>query len=135
MFFMHKSEHEWQDKIIGQYDINMTYFTFIMSYRDFEHLAKVSQNQKSFNLGKYFYLNLPYLKNYLFWTNRTNSEVKTIWLPANAYFAILSQNPGWVENCFQLQLRFLKNTNSNPKFLHGLCQSSLDVFSQNLTAF
>ena len=25
------------------------------------------------------------------------------WLPANAYFAILSQNPGWVENCFQMR--------------------------------
>ena len=44
MFFMHKIEHEWYDKIIGRYDINMTYFAFIMSYRDFEHLVKVSQN-------------------------------------------------------------------------------------------
>ena len=102
MFFMHKIEHEWYDMIIGRYDINMTYFSFIMSYRNFCHLAKVSQNQKSFNLGKYFYLNLQDLKNYLFWTDRTDSEVKTIWLPANAYFAILSQNPGWVENCFHL---------------------------------
>ena len=101
LFFMHKSEHELYDKIIDRYDINMTYFSFIMSYRDLEHLAKVSQNQKSFDLGKYFYLNLPDLKNYLFWTDRTDSEEKTIWLPANAYFAILSQNPGWVENCFQ----------------------------------
>ena len=103
MFFMHKIEHEWYDMIIGRYDINMTYFSFIMSYRNFCHLAKVSQNQESFNLGKYIYLNLPDLKNYLFWTDRTNSEVKTIWLPANAYFATLSQNPGWVENCFHMQ--------------------------------
>ena len=63
---MHQIEHEWYDKIIGRYDINMTYFAFIMSYRDFEHLVKVSQNQKSFDLGKHFYLNLLDLKNYLF---------------------------------------------------------------------
>ena len=52
MFFMHKIEHEWYDKIIGRYDINMTYIDFIMSYRDVGHLAKVSQNQKSFDLGR-----------------------------------------------------------------------------------
>ena len=63
---MTKIEHEWYDKIIGRYDINMTYFSFIMSYRDEGHLAKVSQNQKSFNSEWYFYLNLPDLKNYLF---------------------------------------------------------------------
>ena len=42
MYFIHKIEHEWYDKIIGRYDINMTYFSFIMSYRNFCHLAKVS---------------------------------------------------------------------------------------------
>ena len=77
MFFMHKIEYEWYDKIIGRYDINMTYFSFIMSYRDLEHLAKVSQNQKTFDLGRYFYLNLPDFKNYLFWTDRTDSKEKT----------------------------------------------------------
>ena len=49
---MHKIEHEWYDMIIGRYAINMTYFSFIMSYRDFGRLVKVSQNHKSFNLGK-----------------------------------------------------------------------------------
>ena len=52
MFFMHKIEHEWYDTIIGRYDINMTYIDFIMSYRDVGHLAKVSQNIKSFYLGR-----------------------------------------------------------------------------------
>ena len=103
MFFMHKIEHEWYDMIIGRYGINMTYFSFIMSYHNFCHLVKVSQNQKSFNLEKYIYLNLLDLKNYLFWSDITDSGVKTIWLSANAYFTILSQNPGWVENCFQFQ--------------------------------
>ena len=92
MFFMYKIEHEWYDKIIGWYDINMTYIDFIMSYRDFCHLTKVSQNQKSFDLGNYFYLNLPDLKNYLFWTDRTHSKGKTNIPLNNDYFAILSQN-------------------------------------------
>ena len=52
MFFMYKIKHEWYDKIIGRYDMNMTYIDFIMSYRDVSHLAKVSQNQKSFDLGR-----------------------------------------------------------------------------------
>ena len=30
------------------------------------------------------------------------------WLPPNVYFAILSQNPGWVENCFQFSKIFEK---------------------------
>ena len=33
----------------------------------------------------------------------TDSKPFSNWLPANAYFAILSQNPGWVEKCFQFQ--------------------------------
>ena len=70
----------------------MTYFSFIMSYRDVGHLAKVSQNPKSFDLVKLFYLNLPDLKNYLFWTDRTDSKGKTNLHVNNAYFAILSQN-------------------------------------------
>ena len=76
MFFMLKIEHEWYDMIIGRYDINMTYFSFIMSYRDQSHLAKVSQNHNSFDLGRYFYLNFPDLKNYLFWSHRTDSKGK-----------------------------------------------------------
>ena len=31
-----------------------------------------------------------------------DSEGKINCLSANAYFAILSQNPGWVEKCFHL---------------------------------
>ena len=80
---MHKIEHEWYDKIIGRYDINMTYFPFIMSYRDQSHLAKVSQNLKSFNLGRYFYLNLPDLKNYHIWSHLTDSKRKNFWSPGN----------------------------------------------------
>ena len=53
----------------------------------------MSQNQKSFDLGKYFYLNLPDLKNYLFWSHGTDSKGKRIIHLNNAYFAILSQNP------------------------------------------
>ena len=41
---MHKIEHEWCGKIIGRYDINMTCFSFMMSYRDVGDSAKVSQN-------------------------------------------------------------------------------------------
>ena len=92
LFFMHKIHHEWYDKIFGRYDINMTYFSFIMSYRDEGHLAKVSQNQKCFDLRKYFYLNLSDLKNYLFWNDKTDSKRKTNLPVNNAYFAILSQN-------------------------------------------
>ena len=51
MFFMHKIEHEWYDKIIGRYDINMTYCSFIMSYRDFGDLVNVSMITKKFFLG------------------------------------------------------------------------------------
>ena len=89
---MPKIEHEWYDKIFGRYDINMTYFSFIMSYRAVGPLAKVSQNQTSFDLRKYFYLNLLGLKNYLFWSHRTNSNGKINLTLNNAYFAILSQN-------------------------------------------
>ena len=99
---MLKIEHEWYDKIIGRYDINMTYFSFIMSYRDEGHLAKVSQNQKSFNLGRYFYLNFPDLKNYLFWSHRTDSKGKTILTLNNAYFAILSQNQKHLQKSLQI---------------------------------
>ena len=80
----------------------MTHFTFIMSYRDFCHLAKVSQNQKSFNLGRYFYLNLPDLKNYLLWTDTTDSKGKTNLTLNNAYFAILSQNQKCPQKCLQM---------------------------------
>ena len=102
MFFMYKIEHEWYDKIIGRYDINMTYFDFIMSYRNLEHLAKVSQNQKTFDSGNYFYLNLPDLKNYLFWTDRTDSKGKTNVHVNNAYFVILSQNQKCHQKCLQM---------------------------------
>ena len=97
MFFIHKIEHKWYDKIIDRYDINMTYFSFIMSYRAESHLAKVSQNKKSFDLGKQFYLNFPDLKNYLFWTDRTDSKGKTILHVNNAYFVILNQNQKCVQ--------------------------------------
>ena len=107
-FFMPKIEHEWYDKIIGRYDINMTYFSFIMSYRAVSYLKKVSQNQKSFDLRKHFYLNLLDLKNYLFWTNRTDSKPFFRCPAANAYFAILSQNPGCLEKSFQFQRNFEK---------------------------
>ena len=46
MLFMHIIKHEWYDKIICRYDMNMTYFSFIMSYRDLEDLAKVSMITK-----------------------------------------------------------------------------------------
>ena len=65
------------------------------------HFGKVSQNQKSFNLGRYFYLNLPDLKNYLFWSHRTDSKGKTILPLNNAYFAILSQNQKYPEKYLQ----------------------------------
>ena len=97
MFFMLKIEHEWYDMIIGRYDINMTYFSFIMSYRDLGHLVKVSQNPKSFDLGQYFEQNFPDLKNYLIWTHRTDFKGKNILRVINAYFAILSQNRKWLE--------------------------------------
>ena len=99
---MLKIEHEWYDKIIGRYDINMTYFSFIMSYRDQSHLAKVSQNLQSFDLGRYFYLNLPDLKNYLFWTDRTDFKEKINVPLNNAYFAILSQNQKCPQKCLQV---------------------------------
>ena len=102
MFFMLKIEHEWYDMIIGRYDIIMTYFSFIMPYRDQSHLAKVSQNLKSFDLGRYFYLNLPDLKNYLFWTDRTDFKEKINVPLNNAYFAILSQNQKCPQKCLQL---------------------------------
>ena len=84
MFFMLKIEHEWYDMIIGRYDINMTYFSFIMSYRDQSHLVKVSQNQKSFDLRNSPKSKVPDLKNYLIWTVRTDSKQKTFWDPGNA---------------------------------------------------
>ena len=73
-----------------------------MSYRAVGPLAKVSQNQKSFDLRKYFYLNLPDLKNYLFWSHRTNSKGKTDLPVNNGYFAILSQNQKHLEKCVQV---------------------------------
>ena len=120
MFFMHKIEHEWYDTIIGQYDINMTYIDFIMSYCDLGHLAKVSQNQKTFDFGKYFYLNLPDLKNYLFWSHRTDSKGKTNLHVNNAYFAILSQNQIYLEKCLHLS----KIHNISTRYLqdiHNIC--------------
>ena len=102
MFFIHKIEHEWYDMIIGRYDINMTYFSFIMSYRNFCHLAKVSQNQNSFDFGNYFYLKLPDFKNFLFWNHRTDSKGKTNFTLRNAYFAILSQNQKCPQKCLHL---------------------------------
>ena len=104
MFFIHKIEHEWYDKIIGRYDLNMTYLTFIMLYRNLEHLAKLFQNPKSFDLGRYFYLNLPDLKNYLFWTDRTDSKGKTNVPLNNAYFAILSQNQKCPQKCLHMKI-------------------------------
>ena len=106
MFFMLKIEHERYDKIIGRYDINMTYFSFIMSSRDVGHLAKVSQNPKSFDFRKYFYLNFLDLNNYLFWTYRTDSKGKTNLHVNNAYFAILSQNQKHPEKSLQISIFF-----------------------------
>ena len=99
---MRKIECDLYDKIIGRYDMNMTYIIKIMSYRDFNHLVKVSQNRKSFDLGKYFYLNFPDLKNYRFWSHRTDSKVKTIFPVRNTYFAILSQNEKCPEKCVHI---------------------------------
>ena len=73
-----------------------------MSYRDLEDLAKVSQNQKIFDLGKHFSRNLPDFKNYLFWTDRTDSKEKSNVHLNNAYFAILSQNQKRPQKCLHL---------------------------------
>ena len=59
----------------------------------------MSQNRRSFDLGKQFYLNLPDLKNYVFWSNRTDSQRKPNLPLDNAYFAILSQNQKHPEKC------------------------------------
>ena len=42
MFFRLKIKHEWNDKIIGRYGINMTYIDLMISYRDVGHMVKVS---------------------------------------------------------------------------------------------
>ena len=68
----------------------------------------MSQNLKSFDLGKQFYLNLPYLKNYVFWRDRTDSKGKTNSTLNNAYFAILSQNQKHLEKCVHLQNKFYR---------------------------
>ena len=47
---MRKIERDLYDTIIGRYDINMTYITTIMSYREFSHLVKVSTITKKFLL-------------------------------------------------------------------------------------
>ena len=101
---MLKIEHEWYDMIIGRYDINMTYFSFIMSYRDQSHLVKVSQNQKSFDLRNSHLPKVPDLKNYLIWTGLTDSEQKKLWDPANAYFSIWGISPGWLEKFDQVRV-------------------------------
>ena len=87
---MSKIKPDFQDEIISQYGMKITHTSVIPPYTDFTDLVKVSQNLKSFDLGGYFYLNLPDLKNYLIWSNRTDSKRKTICRAANAYFAILS---------------------------------------------
>ena len=89
---MRKIERDLYDKIIGRYDINMTYISKIMSYREFSHLVKVSQNLKSLDLRNTYEPRIPDLKKYLIWTHRTISELKKLWDPGNAYFAILSPN-------------------------------------------
>ena len=89
---MGKTRLDFHDVIIRRYAINMTYTSVIPPYTDFTDLVKVSQNLKSFDLGGYFYLNLPDLKNYLFWTDRTDFKEKINVPLNNAYFAILSQN-------------------------------------------
>ena len=90
-----------------------------MSYRELEHLAKVSQNQKSFDLGRYFYRNLPDLKNYLFWSHRTDSKGKTNLPVNNAYFAILSQNQKHLQKCLNLIHKALGMSDFSPRGLIG----------------
>ena len=87
---------------LAQYD-RFFGMTFIHMSLGFTGLAKVSQNPKSFDLGKYFYLNFLNLENYLIWTDRTDSKPILRWDPANAYFWILDIPPGWLEKSFQLK--------------------------------
>ena len=81
-------------------------------------LTKVSYNQKSFDLRKYFYLNFLNLENYLIWTDITDSKPILRWDPANAYFWILGLPPGCLEKSFQMMIENGGWQKKNYRFAH-----------------